>query len=94
MSQRHAPATFYPRERPGTHCTGGWVGPSAGLDRCGKSRPHRDSIPGPSSPVASQLAKFVIVVYQVFTTQGIIRKIVHLHVVKLCSTNRPAGLLK
>jgi hypothetical protein len=30
---------FYPRERPGTHCTGGWVGPGAGLDRCGKSRP-------------------------------------------------------
>ena len=25
-------------------------GPRAGLDRCGKSRPHRDSIPGPSSP--------------------------------------------
>jgi hypothetical protein len=22
------------------------VGPRAGLDRCGKSRPHRDSIPG------------------------------------------------
>jgi hypothetical protein len=37
------------RERPGTHCTGGWVGPRAGLDRCGKSRLHRDSIPGPSS---------------------------------------------
>jgi len=35
--------TFTPRplftsgERPGTHCTGGWVGPKAGLDRCGKS---------------------------------------------------------
>jgi hypothetical protein len=28
-----------PRERPGTHCAGGWVGPRAGLDRCGKSRP-------------------------------------------------------
>jgi hypothetical protein len=27
----------YPRES--THCTGGWVGPGAGLDRCGKSRP-------------------------------------------------------
>ena len=27
------------------HCTGGWVEPRAGLDRCGKSRPHRDSIP-------------------------------------------------
>jgi hypothetical protein len=26
------------------------VGPRAGLDRCGKSRPHRNSIPGPSSP--------------------------------------------
>ena len=26
------------------------MGPRAGLDRCGKSRPHRDSIPGPSSP--------------------------------------------
>ena len=26
------------------------MGPRAGLDRCGKARPHRDSIPGPSSP--------------------------------------------
>jgi hypothetical protein len=26
------------------------VGPRAGLDVCGKSRPYRDSIPGPSSP--------------------------------------------
>ena len=37
--QRHAPAALYPRERPGTHCTGSWVGPRAGLYRCGKSRP-------------------------------------------------------
>jgi hypothetical protein len=43
------PRPLYPRERPGTHCTGGWVGPRAGLDICEKSRPHRDSIPGPSS---------------------------------------------
>ena len=48
--QSHAPAALYPRERPSIHSTGGWVGPRAGLDRCGKSRPHRDSIPGPSSP--------------------------------------------
>jgi hypothetical protein len=27
---------FYPLERPGTRCLGGWVGPRAGLDRCGK----------------------------------------------------------
>jgi hypothetical protein len=37
--QRHTPAAFYPRETPATHCTGGWVGPRVGLDRCGKSRP-------------------------------------------------------
>jgi len=36
--QRHAPAVL-PRERPAPHCTGGWVGPSAPLDGCGKSRP-------------------------------------------------------
>jgi len=29
--QQHAPAELYPRERPGTHFTGGWVGPRAGL---------------------------------------------------------------
>jgi hypothetical protein len=39
-----------PRERPGTHSTVRWVGPRAGLDGCGKSRPNRDSIPGPSVP--------------------------------------------
>ena len=43
--QRHAPAAPYPRERPGTHCVGGWVGPRAGLDVYGKSRlpPEFDS---------------------------------------------------
>ena len=46
--QHHAP-TALPLERPDTHCTGGWVGPRAGLEGCGKSRPHQDSIPGPSS---------------------------------------------
>ena len=44
------PGRSLPRKRHGTHCTGGWVGPRAGLDRCGKSRHHRDSIRGPSSP--------------------------------------------
>jgi len=38
-------AALCPRERPGTRFTGGWMGPRVGLDRCGKSRPHRDSIP-------------------------------------------------
>jgi hypothetical protein len=44
------PRPFYPRERPGTHCTGGWVGLRAGLDVREISRPHRDLILGPSSP--------------------------------------------
>jgi hypothetical protein len=46
--QHHTPPALF-RERPGTHCTGGWVGPRAGLDVCEKSRPHMNSIPGPSS---------------------------------------------
>jgi len=37
--QRHAPAALCPRKRSGTHCTGAWLGPRAGLDRCGKPRP-------------------------------------------------------
>ena len=49
--QRHAPAALPPGKWPGTHCIEGYVGPTAGLDGCGKSRPHRDSIPGTSSPL-------------------------------------------
>jgi hypothetical protein len=41
---------LYPREWPGTLCTGDWVSHRAGLDGCGKTRPHRNSIPGPSIP--------------------------------------------
>ena len=37
------PRPLYPREWLGVHCIGGWVEPRAGLDGCGKSRPHRDS---------------------------------------------------
>jgi len=47
---RVTPRPLFTRERLGTHCTGGWVDPRAGLDRCGKSRPNRDSMLGPSSP--------------------------------------------
>ena len=44
------PSRFTAGKRPSTHYTGGWVGPMAALGGCGKFRPHRDSIPGPSSP--------------------------------------------
>jgi len=43
--KRHAPASLPPgMTGTGAHCKGGWVGPTAGLDRCGKSRPNRDYI--------------------------------------------------
>jgi len=51
--QRLAPAALYPRERPGTYCIGGWVGPRAGLDGR-KVTPHRDSIQDP--PARSSVA--------------------------------------
>ena len=37
--QRHAPAALPFGKKPSTNFTGGWMGPSAGLDGCGKSRP-------------------------------------------------------
>jgi len=43
---------FYPLERPGTHCTGGWVGPRAGLVGCRKSRSPPEFDPRPVEPVA------------------------------------------
>jgi len=52
--QRHAPAALYPRERPGTHCTGGWVGPGSGLYSCGKSRPPPGFDPQIVQPLASR----------------------------------------
>jgi hypothetical protein len=33
------PRPHYPRERTGTHCTGGWVDPRASLDVCEKISP-------------------------------------------------------
>jgi hypothetical protein len=59
------PRPLYPRERPGTHCIGGWVGPRAGLDVCEKSSPHRDfffACPGffPFDPFLYCLNPFVL----------------------------------
>jgi hypothetical protein len=48
-----------PRERPGTHCTGGWVGPRAGLDRWGKiSPPPTGFDPWTVQPVASRYTDY------------------------------------
>jgi hypothetical protein len=39
--QRHAPDALPPGKRPCAHCVGGWVGPRAGLDGCGKSMSYK-----------------------------------------------------
>ena len=47
--ERYTPAALLPGKRPDTCFVRGRVGPRSGLDGCGKSRPRRDMIPGPSS---------------------------------------------
>jgi len=43
---------------PGTHYVGGWVGPTTGLDGCGKSRPPPLGFdPRTVQPVASRYTK-------------------------------------
>jgi hypothetical protein len=44
------PRPLYPWEITGTHCIGGWVGPRADLEGCGKSRPPT-GIRSPDRPV-------------------------------------------
>ena len=51
--QRHALAVLYPRERIGTHSTGGWVGPRAGLD-------GPTAILSPDRPARSQSLRYAI----------------------------------
>ena len=50
--QRQPRPLYPPRQRPGTHCIGGWVGPRAGLDGCEKSRPT--GIWSPDRPARSE----------------------------------------
>ena len=49
------PRPLYPRERPGTHCTGSWVGPRDGLNKCWKSSPRPPiGIRSPDRPASSE----------------------------------------
>jgi hypothetical protein len=57
--QRHAPPRFTPGERThGIHCTGGWVGPRAGLDSEARGKilcPRRGS--NPDRPVVQPVLR-------------------------------------
>ena len=57
------PGRLYPRERPATHPTGGWVAPGL-VWTGGKSRPHRDSIP--DRPAPSPFYLYLIYLYSLF----------------------------
>jgi hypothetical protein len=48
--QRNAWVVLIPGQRFVSHGTDGWMDTKVGLDGCGKSRPHWDSIPGTSVP--------------------------------------------
>jgi hypothetical protein len=52
--QRHAPAALLPPGKgPGTNCTGGWVGPRAGLDTEAKRLEEKSFAPaGNRTPIA------------------------------------------
>jgi len=66
-----APASLCPRERPGTHCTIGWVGPRSGLDgRKISSPPEFDPEPSSRSQTLYRLGypahTSYIYIYRVF----------------------------
>jgi hypothetical protein len=52
--QCHDPAALPLGQRPSTHCTGGWVGPRASLDRCEKSCLPPGFDPQTVQPIASR----------------------------------------
>jgi len=54
------PRLSYPRERPGTHCTEGSVGPRVGLDGFRKSHHPPRFDPGTVQPVGSRYTNYSI----------------------------------
>ena len=56
--QRHVLAAFYPRERPGTHCTGGWLGPKGRSGQVRKISPLPGFDPRTVQPVASRYTDY------------------------------------
>ena len=58
--QRHALAAIPPEKGPRTHCTGGWLGPRAGLDGRRKSRLPPGFDPWAVQPVARRYTDHAI----------------------------------
>ena len=58
--QRKAPAALPPKNRPGTHCIGGWVDRRERLEACEKSRPLPWFDPRTVQAVASRYTDWAI----------------------------------
>jgi hypothetical protein len=54
------PRLLFPQEKPGTLCLGGYVGPRADLDGCGKSRPPPGFDLRTIQPVTSRYTDYAI----------------------------------
>jgi len=57
MGQHHAPAAIYPQKRPGTHCTGDWVGPGQS-GQVWKILPQPGFNPRTVQPIASRYTDY------------------------------------
>ena len=68
--QRHAPAAIPPGKRPSTHCTGGWVGPKAGLGGCEKYRPHQNDNDNKTTIRKHAKGKIYVTVGRMYPTGG------------------------
>jgi hypothetical protein len=64
------PAALSPGKKPCTHCIGCWVGPRAGLDECGKSRPPLRFDPRTVKPLASRYTDYANSVHHTDKTKG------------------------
>ena len=65
---------LYARDWPIINCIGGWLGPRAGREGCGKSCPYRDSIPELPSPKITISGLPNLLNYCAFFTVNIICK--------------------
>ena len=61
--QRQEPVALSPGRSSGTRCAEGWLESRAGLDGSGKSRLHRDLIPGTVQPVAGRYSQLAFLKY-------------------------------
>jgi hypothetical protein len=78
--ERHAPAALPPVKSSGVHCSGGWMGPGAGLDGCGEEKMCLRWVwnPRPSGP--QRVAIPITLSHALFEIRNTLNEVAH-HVV-------------